>query len=396
MDGHGSSRTAALVMGAGLAAFLLVYLCYRPWDLHGGAMIGAPFGRDFVNFWLGGRLALQGSLPTLADLPAYNDLVARSFAHTRGDSFIFSYPPHILLLLAPLACLPYHLALAVWTAGNLAALAIAARVVAHGERGGGRLAGVATCLSPAALVMVLYGHFGGLLALALATIVGDGKRRPVVAGLCLAGLTVKPQLALVVGLVLLGAGRWRCVCASIPATMLLLGASVAAFGLDPWRGFLDVTLPEQARMLADFEVGMLGTTISPYLGARALGLSGGGAAAVQLLVGGAALALAVRALRREGTRRQAVLATALAAVVALPYSNAYDLALAAPALTPMVLREDNGNWAAFARLATWLAPPLAWHLMSLGIPFLAVATAAALAASAAPSGAHPMQARLAA
>ncbi len=400
MDGRKSSHGAGIITLAGLACFLFVYFRCRPWDLREGVMIGAPLGRDFVNFWLGGRLALDGSLSTLTDLPAYNDLVSRTFDHDPRDTFIFSYPPHLLLPLAALACLPYRLALLGWTAANLAALAAATRLV---ERTDTKLM-LSTCLSPAALAMVMYGHFGGLLALALATILRQAERRPTVAGLCLAGLTFKPQLALVVGLVLLGAGRWRCLAAGAGATLVLLGASVAAFGLDPWRGFLGVTLPVQGRLLTDFELGMLRTTISPYLGARALGLSGTVASAVQMVASAAAVALAVRALRRGEAAAPAFLAVALAAVIALPYANAYDLVLLAPALTPMVLgrladeKAGGGNegWAGAARLVTWIAPPLAWQLMSCGLPLLAVAALAMLAAGAVPPRIRPAQCRLAA
>ena len=369
-------RKTAPIVAAGVAAILLVYVRFRPWDLHDGPMIGAPFGRDFVNFWIAGHLALTHSLGVLTDLPAYNALVARTFDHTRNDAFIFSYPPHLLLVLAPLAALPYRVALAVWTGANLLGLVAASRIVAAGRRQRGFIA-LATCLSPAASMMVLYGHFGGVLALLFAIILRDGERRPGLTGLCLAALTAKPQFAVVVALVLLGAGRWRCLPVAAAATAAWVALSVAVFGLEPWHGFLTVTLPEQSRMLSAFDAGMLGTTISPYLGARLIGLTSATAWALQLATGAGALAIAVAALRRTPTG--AFLAVPLAAVFALPYANHYDLVVAAPALTLWVLTQGEASPAAIARLLTWMAPPLTWHLVWLRIPIVPVAGVAALA-----------------
>ena len=119
-------------------------------------------------------------------------------------------------------------AVLIWTGLNLAALAWATRLTDRAADGT-RL--VLVCLSPPAVAMMMYGHFGGLLALGTTAMLRESDRRPWLAGLCFACLTVKPQFAAALGVILLCAGRWRCLIASGVATAVLVGISVAAFGL---------------------------------------------------------------------------------------------------------------------------------------------------------------------
>src|ERR1700730_17541417 len=74
---------------------------------------GYYLGQDFVNFWTGGVLALEGRVATLYDRDAYDALVKSLFPPATGF-LSFSYPPHILPLLSGLALLPYGAALALW------------------------------------------------------------------------------------------------------------------------------------------------------------------------------------------------------------------------------------------------------------------------------------------
>jgi alpha-1,2-mannosyltransferase len=331
----GLDRRLYFYVATGLAVFALCYLSLRPWNLSEGYMIGAPFGRDFVNFWLGGHLAWSGNLHPLFDLGAYNDTVATRFHHNHDDKFVFSYPPLILPFLAPFGLLPYVPALFIWTGFNLVCLAVATRMLR------GRIAlASAACLSPAALVMVLYGHFGGMLALAAIVCLIHGKDRPWVAGACLGLLSVKPQFAVMIGLFLLIRGAWQTIIIGIAVCVGLALISIALFGLQPWQSFLHWTIPLQERLLRNIAAQGASTTISLYTGLRIAGVAPVIAQGLQyllalLLIGGAAFLLRTRHLSPP------ILAIALlTTLLALPYSNHYDLAIAAPALTVAFFDSD--------------------------------------------------------
>lgn len=374
MAQFGLGRREAAIVALGLAISLASWLAFQPFDLTDAFMIGAPFGRDFVNFWTAPHLTLDRGTAALFDGEAYNAAIREGFGYRAPNRMIFSYPPHALLLLMPFGLLPYLPALTLWTGLNLGALALASRRL---SRAGASFAGLA-CLSPAAAAMVMYGHFGGLLALGATVAVQESERRPALAGLCLALTSVKPQFALVLGLVLLCAGRLACLAAALAGTALLVGLSVAAFGMEPWERFASVILPLQGHLLTDFAASSLATATSFYVTARFWDLPSEAAWALQGVLGGLSFLAAVTALRGgplDAARLFVVLAGAL---LALPYANHYDLAIVAPALTLLVLDRKSLPEPSPALTLAWLVAPLAKLLAVASVPVIPLMLAGAL------------------
>ncbi len=325
----GSFQWGFLVFGGfALAAALFLY-ADRPWNLTTHFMIGAPVGRDFSNFWTGGRLALDGRLDLLADFRGYNDFIDATFHyHPKFDERVFSYPPHILPFLVPFAALPYIPAALLWTALNLWLIGRTVRLLAPGALG----AQLAAWLSPAVVSMVAFGQFGGVLAFLATYVLTRAQTRPRLAGLCLGLISVKPHLAVSFGVFLLLTGRWRAVLWSLSATAGLVAISLAAFGLQPWINFVHWTIPFQEALLSIYVHAVLTCVISVYKAARLYDLGELAGYALQFIY--AAIVLggsAALAIRRGMTPRVLALAL-LAALSAVPYFATYDLAIAAPAL----------------------------------------------------------------
>jgi len=84
------------------------------------------WGCDFSNFWLGGVAALSGKVAVLTDIDAYNVWLHRLFGGEAGlsDRYVFSYPPSVLPLLAPLGVLSYATALYLYSALSMALAAV--------------------------------------------------------------------------------------------------------------------------------------------------------------------------------------------------------------------------------------------------------------------------------
>jgi alpha-1,2-mannosyltransferase len=376
----GTDRDRNFLIYGGFALSLAVVIATcRPWNLADHFMVGAPFGRDFVNFWLGGRLALEGRLDLLADLPAYNTLIVERFGHTADDFFVFSYPPSLLAFLVPFGALPYVPALVVWTVVNLALLAWATRLIAIDRR-----AVVAACLSPAAVTMVTYGHFGGALAALAIFALTRGSQRPVLAGICLALISVKPQLAATLGLLMVLIGQWRAVAWSLPGAAAVIGLSIVLFGVTPWANFFNVSVPFHAWMIGDFVADHLRNTLSLYAVARLGGLSFGTAQALQLGFGLSVLVGAAMLARRDGLDRRTLALLLLAAIAALAYFQHYDLAIAAPALAAALFGAEPAAGRPLLSLVPasllWLAPPLAIPFGIFHLPAINLVVAAVLAA----------------
>lgn len=367
-------RQLAVHAGGGVVS-AASWLLMAPWNIHGW-MIGAPLGRDFVNFWMAPRLVLAGKGALLIDLPAYSEAIRATFGLTRDPGLLFVYPPHALLLFAPFAALPFLPAVLLWTAANLAGLALATRLLLGGAPAGGAI--LAACLSPPAVAMMMYGHFGGLLALATTVAVIEAERRPVLAGLCLAFLSTKPQFACAIGLMLLFAGRWRCLFVGGAASLALAAVSVGLFGIEVWQRFVMITMPMQSAFVTQFDAKMIETAVTAYFAARYSGLPGPAAWAIQGIVSIMSLAFAVAALRRGAREPGALLVVILGALVMQPYVSHYDLAIAAPALTLVMLGREPG--AAPVTVAAWLLTPLARVLIVFDMPILGVLVPGALIA----------------
>ena len=336
----GSFQWGFLVFGGfALAAALFLYAC-RPWNLTTHFMIGAPVGRDFVNFWSGGRLALDGRLDLLADFRGYNDFINATFHyHPKFDERLFSYPPHLLPFLVPFAALPYISAALLWTALNLWLIGRTVRLLAPGALG----LQLAALLSPAVVAMVAFGHFGGVLAFLVTYVLTRAHAQPLVAGLCLALISVKPHLAVGFGLFLLLTGGWRAVLWSLPATAGLVGISLAAFGLKPWINFFEWTVPWQGALLSIFVHSVLTCVVSVYEGARLSGLGETAAYTWQCIYAAVVLGgSAALAIQRGMTPRVVTLAL-LAGLSAMPYFATYDLAIAAPALAVALFADQPGE-----------------------------------------------------
>jgi hypothetical protein len=364
-------RRFLLVAGFVFSAVMFFFV-YKPWNLE-SFMLGAPVGRDFVNFWTGGRLALEGRLDLLANFAGYNDFIANTFPHQNAlDERVFSYPPHIVLFLVPFATLPIIPAAFLWTALNVWLIDRSVRLLSPDEPALRLLA----CVSPAVVTMVAFGHFGGVLAFLAVYTLTRADARPFVGGICLAAMSVKPQIAMCFGLFLLLTGRWRAVLWSLPATACLVGLSIAAFGLKPWINFVEWTMPFHAKVLSVYVHGVLRTVISLYSAARLLDFSAATGYGLQCVYGmGALMWSAALAIRRGMTPR--VVALGLFAVLAaLPYFSNYDLAILAPALTVSLFAHQPGENRPFLTFLPaallWTAPLFSPAFDALSLPIVSV------------------------
>ncbi|HTU10109.1 MAG TPA: glycosyltransferase family 87 protein [Allosphingosinicella sp.] len=278
----------------------------------------ALWGRDFVNVYTSGALTHAGRLDILYDVPAYQAYQLQLF-DAALVSHNYSYPPVTLFYTWAFALLPYWAALILWLAGTGALFWWAARPYLREVR----LPGWVALAAPACLVNLWAGHYGfliGALWLGAWTLL---PRRPVLAGMLIGCLVVKPHLAILVPLVLLVRRDWVAFGAAAATSIGLVLLSVLLFGPEIWLTYLGDTALRQAEMVDD--VGAFFLTMMPTV---APALSSLGASTVlALLVQGAvalwAVTLLVRHLPKDS--RAAGLATATATFLVLPYAFAYDM-----------------------------------------------------------------------
>ena len=356
-------RGIALPAIVASAALLAVYLATTAWqlpyprDLHGYVL-----GRDFLNAWLYGREAWGEAAGRFYDIRLYNaELAALTFADYPTQQW--SYPPHLMLLMAPFGLLDYLPAYLLWTALGAGALIWA--VPASLPRSWGTLA---LLLSPAGLVCLVSGQNAFLAAALLVALFRWLDARPILAGILLGLLTVKPQLGLMFPLMLLLTGRWRVFCSAAATTLTLIGATAALWGLEIWEVYFTEALPLQEYVIADPTRATMGLMPTAYMNARIAGLSAGPAYAIQACVAvlaGAAVVWTYRC-RRDPLLSYAILIAA--SLAATPYLMSYDLVVVAWLILALAATGQVGAGERLLLLLVYFLPFLAIAGELFGLP----------------------------
>jgi hypothetical protein len=194
---------------------------------------GKPLGTDFMSFYAASKLALSGQAAQAWNPYAHQAAQDAIFGRQLGY-WAFFYPPAYLLVCAPLALMPYGLSLFAWLAGTAAAAVLLARQWLKQQ------AAATIGLIPLLAFPALWINIGNGQNAALTTALFLGgclllDRRPIIAGLILGLLIIKPQLGLALPFILIASGRWK---TFIAAGVSAAGLSFAAWLLVGTEGYL--------------------------------------------------------------------------------------------------------------------------------------------------------------
>ena len=276
------------------------------------------WGRDFVNVYSSGALALQGRLDLLYDPQAYQAFQLELF-DGELKHHLYSYPPVTLLYTWLFALLPYEAAWIGWLAGTGALFALAARPYLR-EAG---LPPWIAVLAPASIVNLWTGHYGLLLGALWLFAWHLLPKRPIAAGILIGLMVVKPHLAVLAPIVLLWRREWAAFAAAAATSIALAALSAIQFGTELWVTYLGETVMLHAVMVDD--VGAFFLTLMPTLtpALAMLGVPTLAATIVQSVAAVAAIALLLRHMPNDSGR--AGLATATATFLVLPYGFVYDM-----------------------------------------------------------------------
>jgi len=160
-------------------------------------------------------------------------------------------------------------------------------------------------------------------------------------------------------LALAAARLWRPFLSAALTALAAAAASVLAFGLEPWRDYLRLTIPFELAYAASGQNPFVQKAPTVFVAAKLLGLPANLAYGLQAiaLVAGAAAVIWAFSRSRERTLQGAVLLAGTA--LASPHIHVYDLSLVSVAA--VVLAEGEGahapNLAERTTVAlAWLAP----------------------------------------
>jgi Glycosyltransferase family 87 len=319
-------------------------------------------GRDFLNFWLYGQAA-SADLGLLYDPDAYK----RVLSGLLGNDYTlnWAYPPSIMLLAAPFAQLDYLPALFSWTA--LAFLILI--FVGRHHLNDWRLL-LALVFSPAAVFCLMSGQNSFFTAAMLITIFAWLDRRPVLAGILIGCLTLKPQLGLLFPIMLVVSRRWRVFCSATATAVGIVALTAILFGSQVWIDFVLKSLPSQHTVLADPQ--LVGTPFYPtiFMNMRGTGASYAVAMMVQLCFSAFAVAAVIWTYRfcKNADPRMLLALFLTCSICASPYLLAYDvLGLTFAVLLLLDKDQLDGPGRRLVQLVYWL-PVLQIGLGALHIP----------------------------
>ena len=368
-------------LGAILSAAML-WLLFLP-GADGLDPLGYHWGHDFLNYWSGGRLAARGEVGVIYDLDAYWAAVKAMFSPAIGH-LNFSYPPSALPLLVPFGLLPFGLSFTLWTLTGALALAWTISV-GLGRRDDRAVA--LLLLSPILVFTLVFGQASTFFAAMLVGGLAVRERRPLLAGLLFGLATVKPQLGAILPFYLLWVRDWRAIAAAALTAAALVGVSIAVWGTAPWHAYVAVTMPYQARVLADPALfgSIAQLEFSPWVTLRMLGASTTLSGIVHAAVVAIFALATIFTARRAASPAYTIAVIAFLTVFVQPYSLAYDLTIPAAALA-ILAASDAGRpiptWTTLPLRLFWLEPPLIM-LIWTAAPTLVVGIACVLPAFAA-------------
>ena len=320
--------------------FVLVYLIVSiAWVLLSQNMVdqkGKPLGYDFITFWAASYLGLAGH-----GQDAYNMsflFKAEQIAVPASQMlFLWYYPPSFFLVILPLALLPYVAAYWTFMFATLSCYVVVFRRIVHNST-------AMWCL--AAFSGLWMNLFHGQNAFLTAALAGAAllclEQRPILAGVFIGLLVIKPHLAVLFPIALVACGAWRTFATAGITAFAFLSIGTAALGTSTLKASLASF--DSARL--NLESGVLPWHKMPSVFAflRLLGIPVTAAYFVHFVVAviGVIAVWHVWRCCRDSQLRCAALMTAT--LLVSPYVFDYDLAWLAFPIAWLALTGLQNGW----------------------------------------------------
>lgn len=323
--------------------------------------------RDFSNYWLASRMFLDGQVQDLFNgHEAYFAYMRQAF----GADYpwhSWSYPPHFLFLIWPLAFLPHGISMIVFLLVTLFVYLHAVSIFArrHPQF-------PVILLLPFLLCNILAAQNGFITASLFIYGLVLRDRRPVLAGVMIGILTVKPQLGILIPILLIYERRWLVIASAGVTTVVMILMSALIFGPDTWFGYIQNTWAYQSSVMNSATGIFLAMMPSVFGALRGLGYDATFAMTVHAPVAVVALCVFLWTLPRMRSADSRIASLAFATFLVTPYSLTYDLGAL---VVFAALLHNPGRWSGARRsicLAVVMTPMLDWFVFLFAIPLMPV------------------------
>ncbi|UIF86861.1 glycosyltransferase family 87 protein [Cupriavidus sp. UYPR2.512] len=317
-------------------------------------------GADYSVFWSASYLALQGEAARVYDYASLQPVIM-AFGSVRGDEHFFLpwlYPPTFLLFVLPLSLLPFALSYLFFTAGT-AVMYMAAIVRILDMRAVPRHVVLLPVVAfSGGLEAAMIGQNSLLTAGIAAWSLIHLRSRPVLAGILVGLLSVKPQLAVVLPLAMLADRAWKAFFIAAATAVVMAASSVGLFGWEAVSAFLENSSLVREQLL---DQGRKGWYSSPTVFAM-MRLGGAPVAAAygaQAVCALFAIVALLKVWRSQTSIELRIAAAATATLLVSPYLWYYELTWLGIAIAGITADGMRRGWNKGERelmVAAWLLP----------------------------------------
>lgn len=204
------------------------------WFLLSNGMV-SPTGKsldyDFLTIWAASHLGLSGRPQDAYDLASLSQVI-RIEAPASQSIHAWLYPLPFYLIALPLALLPYLPSYLVFMLTTLTGYVVVLRRIISSREAMWCLAGFSG---------LWINLFNGQNAFLTAALVGAGllnlERRPVLAGIFIGLLAIKPQLALLFPVVLIAIGAWSAFFTALFVALAFTAISILVLGIPTFEAW---------------------------------------------------------------------------------------------------------------------------------------------------------------
>ena len=284
---------------------------------------GHPIGADFIDPWAASWLTIHGHPAAVYDVARLWAVEKAAVTYPGVGYAGFHYPPTYLLIVMPLALIPYTWSLVAWSVATLAAY-VAMLWMIDREPDALWLA----IAFPGVFVNLTSGQ-NGFLTVALiggATLAID--RRPILSGLLFGLMSYKPQYAVLIPVFLIATGRWRVLAAAAVTVAAFASLSLLLFGTQTWQAFFGSITFTRHVVLEQGGSGF-GKLQSAFAAMRLWGFGINASYATQAATSLASAIAAVWIWRSTMNSRLQAAALATGVMLMSPYMMDYDLVVLA-------------------------------------------------------------------
>jgi hypothetical protein len=303
------------------------------------------YNNDFLGLYSFARFIRNQPAADIGNI--YNDTTIAAFQHQLFPAmhgyYSFPYPPSFLLAINWLGDLPYVTARIMWMLSGLTLLALSVWLILPAHQ---RVWGVlAVLVSPASFFNAIGGETGYFTAALLVAGFAILPKRPVLAGLAFGLLTLKPQIGILVPLVLLAQWRVRAMLSAFTTAILLFIAAIWLYPPGAWFIWLQHLGGFQSQELSH-QVPLTSLMVTVTAGLLILGASLKAASIAQLIAASLCAAITVISFRALAYREAVGLAL-LGSLLATPHAYVYD---AIPIIIALFLLAETSciTWAFIA------------------------------------------------